>query len=189
MDLLSILQIIDVSWFYQVNHGMHNAIFNVVMPAFSRAGNDGIIWIVFGVLLLLFGGRNMKRAALFMLFSLFVSFLLGEGLIKHLVQRPRPFMELTDVILLVNPPGSYSFPSGHAANAFAAGLVLGRKVPWLFWPVNLLAAIIAFSRVYVGVHYPLDVISGTVLGIVCAAVVLKMEDKMDFTAGKFINRM
>lgn len=188
MDLLTFIQAVDANWFHQINSGLSNSIFDAVMPALSLAGNDGIIWIVVGVLLVVFGGRDLKRAAVLMLISLFISFILGEELLKHIFQRPRPFLSLPDVILLVNPPGSYSFPSGHAANAFGAGLVLVRKVPRLSWPVGILALAIAFSRVYVGVHYPFDVIGGAVIGIACAVLVLKMEGKIDDTAGKFINK-
>lgn len=110
-----------------------------------------------------------------MLVALFFSFVLGEEVLKYIFQRPRPFLSLEGVNLLVAPPGSFSFPSGHAANAFASSIVIARKVSRLARPVLLLAVIIAFSRVYVGVHYPLDILGGALLGALCARFVLGLE--------------
>lgn len=165
---------LDIQWFYFVNQSIHNAVFNVVMPIISYAGENGLIWLVVAVLLYLFGPKP-RRTVFLMLLALFFSFLLGEEILKHIFQRPRPFLSLEGVNLLVTMPGSFSFPSGHAANAFASSLVVARKIPRLAWPVLLLALTMAFSRVYVGVHYPLDVLGGVLVGILCARFALGIE--------------
>ncbi|BAF60153.1 MAG: phosphatase PAP2 family protein [Pelotomaculum sp.] len=166
---------LDAGLFNQINHGLHNSFFDFIMPLISRAGEGGLIWIVFGLAMFFSGRPVVKRAALLMLAALLVSYLAGEEGLKHLFRRPRPFETLPGVDLLVPPPHSFSFPSGHAANAFASGLVLARKIPALALPALSLAVVMSFSRVYVGVHYPLDVVGGALLGAACALLVLKGE--------------
>ncbi len=178
------LKSFDLSWLEKINHGLQNPFFDWLLPLISMAGGGGMIWIVFSLVLLTSGRSGTKKVAILMLMSLFISFLAGEEGLKHYFQRPRPFETIPDVDLLVKPPGSYSFPSGHAANAFASGLVLARMIPVLAWPVLILAALMAFSRVYVGVHYPLDVIAGSLLGAACALLVLKFESSITRTVQK-----
>jgi len=165
---------LDIQWFIFVNQSMHNTFFNVVMPLISNSGEDGLIWLI-AALILYLSGPKTRRASFLMLVAIFISFVVGEEVLKHIFQRPRPFLSLEGVNLLITPPGSFSFPSGHAANAFAASLVVARKVPRLAWPVLLLTVIMAFSRVYVGVHYPLDILGGALLGALCAKFVLGLE--------------
>ncbi len=165
---------LDIQWFYFVNQSLHNALFNVVMPFISNVGDNGLLWLLFALLLYLFGPKT-RRTSFLMLVALFISFVIGEEILKHIFQRPRPFLGLEGVNLLVASPGSFSFPSGHAANAFASSLVVARKIPRLAWPALLMAVVMAFSRVYVGVHYPLDILGGALLGVLCARFVLGLE--------------
>jgi undecaprenyl-diphosphatase len=88
--------------------------------------------------------------------------------LKALVDRPRPPLRYAEPKTLVPVPHDGSFPSGHAATSFAAATMLSFAYPRLAPVLYLLAAGVAFSRVYVGVHYPLDVIGGAVLGLVIA---------------------
>lgn len=173
--LLESIEHLDAGCFKWINGSLHNSFFDGLMPLVSYAGQGGIIWIVLGVLFFAFSHRTMKNAALLMLLALLASYLLDEELLKNIFRRPRPFETLTGINLLVLPPHSYSFPSGHTANAFAAGLVLARKIPSIACPVLALAFVMAFSRVYVGVHYPLDILVGAFVGAACALIVLKME--------------
>ncbi len=170
------LKAVDANWFMQINHNLHNSFFDLIMPAISTAGQGGLLWIALGLVLIIFGKADTGRTALLMLTALLIGFVAGDEVIKQIIQRPRPFEEIAAANLLVAPPGSFSFPSGHATAAFACALVLARKIPPLTWPVLILAGTMAFSRVYVGVHYPLDVLAGSVLGIACAVLVLKLEN-------------
>jgi undecaprenyl-diphosphatase len=91
-----------------------------------------------------------------------------SGALKLWIERDRPPVSRPVPEPLLEAPSTYSFPSGHATVAFACATVLVLAVPRLRWPLFALAALIAFSRVYVGVHYPLDVLAGAALGVAIA---------------------
>jgi undecaprenyl-diphosphatase len=101
---------------------------------------------------------------LFVLVALLIGLLLANLTVKPLVARPRPFQIDTALTLLIPPPGEFSFPSGHSVSSAAAATVLAlgnKKFGWVAVP---LAALIAFSRLYLTVHFPTDVIAGLLLG-------------------------
>ena len=134
--------------------------------------NDyAVVWLVLLAALAALGGKTGRWAALAGLATLVLGFVSSEVL-KSLVMQPRPFVSLPDVRLLISPPSSYSFPSVNATYAFAASSgasltarrLLGRLPIWV-WGFLALAVAVSYSRVYVGVHYPSDVLSGAIIGI------------------------
>jgi undecaprenyl-diphosphatase len=95
-------------------------------------------------------------------------------ILRQLTDRPRPFLVHPLPRPLVHPPSTGSFPSGHSTTAFACATVIAWAAPRLAVPVFVLAALVAWSRVYVGVHYPLDVIGGAALGVLVATALLRL---------------
>jgi undecaprenyl-diphosphatase len=131
-------------------------VLNPVFEGLTYAGSYGAVWLGIGLLVAIVSGRR----AVF-LWTL-AAFVLGEAsstLLKAAIPRARPHVDA-----LVSLPGTHSFPSGHATVSFACATVLGAALPRLRVPFYLLAALISWSRVYVGVHYPVDVLAGAVLG-------------------------
>lgn len=154
---------------------------NAIMVFFSTIGNLGFLWIVFGLVLLI--PKRTRRGGFDMLICLAVAYIINDLVIKELVARARPYDAIEGLKILVSPLKSYSFPSGHANSSFAAALVLtlafGKKGAWAYIP----AALITFSRCYVGVHYPSDVFAGMIVGTLVALAVymlLKKYIKTDF---------
>jgi undecaprenyl-diphosphatase len=139
---------------------------NPVFEGLSYAGRLGLLWIVIALVLC----AVYRRWGVFALtvIAVALSDWSATGL-KALIDRPRPPVRYPEPKTLVPVPHDASFPSGHAATSFAAATMLSFAFPRLAPFLYVLAAAVAFSRVYVGVHYPLDVIAGAALGVLIAA--------------------
>lgn len=134
-----------------------------LLEGITYAGSFGAIWLVLALIL---SGLTWRRSTL--LARTAATILVAEavsGGAKDWLDRDRPPLRDPDPAPLVSLPVTSSFPSGHATVAFACATVLALAAPRLRWPLFALAALIAFSRVYVGVHYPLDVLAGAALGV------------------------
>jgi undecaprenyl-diphosphatase len=145
----------------------HTPRLDAVMLAASFVGRAGLVWLVLGTILWVL--RVASPSGVWrMAVAIFIAGQLTDLVVKPAVARVRPFSAVMDVRVIGERPTTYSFPSGHAATAAAAAFALSRA--WrgsraFCWT---LAAVIAFSRIYVGVHYPLDVLGGMLLGIAAA---------------------
>ena len=133
----------------------------------SHVGSFGLVWLALALAIsFAVGGFTLRRP--WLLASVAVTLLVAElssGLLKLWIGRDRPPLANPEPEPLVTLPVTGSLPSGHATVAFACATVLALQVPRLAAPLYALAALIAFSRVYVGVHYPADILAGAVLGL------------------------
>lgn len=137
-----------------------------IMKFITSLGNAGIIWIVLSILLLCI--KKTRKVGIMCAMALILSLIVNNLILKPIVARTRPYEVIPDLKLLVKKEVDYSFPSGHTGSSFAAGVVMLLKLPkkWGI-PAFILAVTIALSRLYVGVHYPTDVLGGAVTGTVC----------------------
>lgn len=140
---------------------------DVIMKAASWLGDNGLVWIIAAVLLLIF--PKTRRGGLDTALCLAAASALNNLGIKNIVARARPYTVIEGLEILVEPLSSFSFPSGHSCSSFAAAFAIamafrGKGGGWAFLP----ACIIALSRLYVGVHYPTDVLCGAALGVLVA---------------------
>ena len=136
-----------------------------VFQALSYVGIAGLVWIALAIVVAVL----LRRPWLFPLVTIGV--LVADGLalvLKNVFGVQRPNVRYPEPEPLVTTPTDLSFPSGHAATSFAGATLIARSVPRLAVPLYVLAAAIAFSRIYVGVHYPLDIVGGALLGVAVA---------------------
>lgn len=155
-----------------INDNMRNAILDKIMEYISVLGNGGILWIGFSIAFILMGGEKRKIGFL-MLASLAVEASVCNIVIKPAVGRIRPF-DAHHMEIIINKPRDYSFPSGHTAAAYAAAYSLYMSDKKKGKKMLCAATIMGFSRIYLLVHYPTDVIFGAVLGIICSFGVNKL---------------
>jgi membrane-associated phospholipid phosphatase len=156
------------------------------MRRLSDAANHSRLWLGVAAAVALLGGEPGRRAALEGIASIGVTSATVNLGLKSVHQRRRPDRIDTDVARarLVPMPRSTSFPSGHAASAFAFAYAVGRNLPGLAVPIRLLAAAVAYSRVHTGVHYPGDVAAGSIMGAGTAAMVAAAFDRLTRWAGR-----
>ena len=140
-----------------------------VMVVASALGAGAFLWIVIGSIAGIFPRHTAAMWRLWLAVGL--SFLIVDDVAKPFFQRPRPF-DVMEIQLIDARPNTESFPSGHAAMAAAGALGVARMLPmsgWILWPI---AALIAVSRIYLGVHWPSDVLAGAGIGFAVAWFVL-----------------
>lgn len=156
---------------------LHTPAGDVLMPAISSLGNSGMIWIILTVVLLVI--PKTRKTGVLLFAALVLDVILCNGIIKNVVARTRPYDVNTAVQLLIAKPRDYSFPSGHTAASFASVTALyfaGDKRLWI--PALVLAVLIAFSRLYLYVHFPTDVLGGVVLGVLCGYLADRLLQKV-----------
>ena len=141
----------------------HSPLLDRTMPELSVVATKSRLWMGIAALLAIFGGAKGRRAAIEGMVAIGVNSFVVNVPFKSAVRRKRPTDEVPEERRLAKPE-SYSFPSGHTASAAAFSGIVARAYPKLWLPINGLAAMVGFSRVYTGVHYPGDVLGGWIVG-------------------------
>ena len=148
-----------------------------LISGYTRLGNIGLLWIVLSAAMLLW--KPTRRAGAAALLAMALGLLVTNVTIKPLLSRTRPWLAVPGLKTLVEELDPNSFPSGHSCAAFAAAVSWRRQLPWK-WAGRLavaLAVCMALSRLYVGVHYPTDVLAGSLIGCACGWCGEKILDK------------
>jgi undecaprenyl-diphosphatase len=172
------LQSLDTGLFGLINRGGQNSFFDWFMPFMTDLKNFTYVLVLMGVLVL---WRERKAGLVFLVFvglTLAITDPLASRVLKEWIGRIRPCQVLPGVRLLTDCNTSYSFPSSHAVNIFAAAYFLSqpfKKLAPLFFGI---AAIVSYSRIYIGIHYPLDVIGGAAIGLLIAWPMRRVKDEV-----------
>lgn len=143
----------------------------------SSAANHSRLWMGTAVILAAVGGPDGRRAALRGMLAVGLTSAVVNLGFKRVVRRTRPPRGLHDANRHVRMPASTSFPSGHAASAFAFAQGVAASMPWTGLLLRGVAATVAYSRVHAGVHYPLDVVAGSVVGAALGQGVVHVLDR------------
>ena len=152
---------------------MQCKVLDCIMPKISMLGNFGIIWIVCALLLIL--SNKYENAGEQIAYGLIAGVVFGNILLKHIFARPRPCWIDTDKQLLIKKPKDYSFPSGHTlSSVIAASVLMHTSIAFGIIAITV-CLLILFSRMYLFVHYPSDILGGVFLGMVIAKCILKFN--------------
>lgn len=155
---------IDTWLFLKLNAGAANPFFDAVMPVITNIKYYRIPILVMLGLLAIFGGGKGRSAVLLALITLTMTDQLSSHVIKPWVARMRPCHVVEGARFITGCGGTFAFPSGHATNTMAAAIFFGLLYRRWWWPAVALSVLVSYSRVYLGIHYPGDILGGWVLG-------------------------
>ena len=154
-----------------------------VLKFLTMLGDHGMLWI--GVALLLVFIKRTRPIGATAGASLAINALLVNVFLKNIVARTRPYEVIDGLTSLVGEQSDFSFPSGHTSSAFSVAVVMFMLMPKKYGvPALIVATLIAYSRLYVGVHYPSDVIGGLIIGILAAVICVAIYKKIEKRNGK-----
>ena len=165
IHMIDFLYSIDLAIFYFFNHTLSIGFLDKFFSIITNVNNWYITYIVLLAISFVKGGIRGKLAVIGVLLLIVVTDQTGYRLLKEYFARPRPCNALTDALTPLGCTGSYSFPSNHALNNFAAAIFFYRLFPKLKWILFIGATLISISRVYLGLHYPSDILGGAVIGL------------------------
>lgn len=162
--------------FLYLLQNLHNDLLNTIMVFITSLGDGGIVWLSMAVVMLVF--KKTRLCGITIMAGMALSLLLGNLFLKNVIARPRPCAVDSTVKLLIPYPSEYSFPSGHTLHGFTAATAIFLYFKKAGIGALLLAAAIAFSRMYLFVHYPTDILGGILLGILDAMIAYTIVQKI-----------
>ena len=158
-------------WIQELRTDWLTAFFTTV----THLGDGGALWILAGVALLI--PKKTRKVGITMAIALALTFLTVNLILKPVIARTRPYEVVEGLRMLVNPAHDYSFPSGHSSSSMAAAVAMLGALPHKWKPVGwcavILAVLICISRLYIGIHYPTDVLCGAAIGLMAACIGVK----------------
>ena len=167
---------LDFEILYFIQEHIVCDVLNSIMVFISSLGNSGAIWIITAIALII--PKKTRKCGILILCALTLSLITGEVITKNLVARIRPCNIDLTVNMIIERPKTYSFPSGHSSSAFAATAVIFYFYKKAGFVALTMASLMAFSRMYLFVHFPTDVICGILWGIASAIIVISIYKKL-----------
>ena len=172
-----------------IQENLRNDVITPIVKFITHLGDDGILWIA--LLIILMCIKKTRKAAFLTAVALLMTFITTNLILKPLVARIRPYEVIDTLTILISKPSDFSFPSGHTANSMAVGISLWliglqtRKKPesTLYFPNSagwfflILSILISISRLYLGVHYPTDVIAGALIAALMSSICFYAHNK------------
>ncbi len=179
---MNIIHELDFMVLNYIREHLRNGFLDNIMPIVTMLGNMGIFWVA--VALIISAKAKYRRCSITMLIGMIMGVIIGNLIIKNIIQRDRPcWINEIENMLIANPQ-DFSFPSGHTMSSFIASTILFHYDKRLGIPSFGIAMLIAFSRLYLYVHFPSDIIGGALLGIVIACMTISATDRYIFNRYK-----
>ena len=174
--MLSVLQTLDGGAWLWIQENLRGLL-DPIVEGYTTLGNTGLMWIVLSLAMLCW--KPTRKAGVAALAAMVLGLLCTNVVLKHVVARPRPWLDVAGLVPRIQEPDPHAFPSGHTCAAFAAASAWWRALPrrWMRWTGLVLAVCMGLSRLYVGVHYPSDVLAGALIGSLCALCALWLADR------------
>lgn len=173
--MINFITNIDFSILDFIQNHLRNGVLDWLMPKISMLGNAGVIWIVISIVLLSI--KKYRKCGITLVIGLLLGLLIGNIILKPLVARLRPCWINSDIALLIASPKDFSFPSGHTLSSFIAAIILLKEDKKFGYVAMILAILIAFSRMYLYVHFPSDILAGVVLAILIGFAAIRISRK------------
>ncbi len=177
---------LDTSILFWIQDFIRNDIFDVILPFYTSLGEDGIIWIALGLILLI--PKKYRKTGIMVLAALLVMLVVNNIVLKNLIARSRPCWTYPEMVQLVHNPSSFSFPSGHTTSAFAVAFTVFSQHKKFGKITIVMASIMAFTRLYVFVHYPTDIYGGILVAWAITTFVCFMEKKITPKIEEFLQK-